>query len=139
MHDERKMGIIAIFFTWLRQVKVNSIQCNAMHDEREREREMDREFTWLRSMRSSREMSGVEISRASSGRRCRRIGERIGNDEGSSALGLGTKKKAGGGGSSSSRFSRLSFSPLSCRNPSTLEMRGTLKPSTLTTRSTSLV
>jgi hypothetical protein len=27
-----------------------------------REREMDREFTWLRRMRSSREMSGVEIS-----------------------------------------------------------------------------
>jgi hypothetical protein len=131
------MGIIAIFFTWLRQMNVNSIQFNAMHDERERERE--REFTWLRRMRSSREMSGVEISRASSGRRCRSIGERIGNDEGSSALGLGTKKKASGGGSSSSRFSRLSFSPLSCRNPSTLEMRGTLKPSTLTTRSTSLV
>jgi hypothetical protein len=49
------------FFYLVEQMKVNSIQCNAMQCMM-REREMDREFTWLRRMRSSREMSGVEIS-----------------------------------------------------------------------------
>jgi hypothetical protein len=35
MRDERKMGIIAFFFYL---VETDESQCNAMHDERERER-----------------------------------------------------------------------------------------------------